>query len=432
MPLRTPLVATGMSAHSLSLLREQGSRFGLVPMQGGGAAAPVALREKDTLIEAGGSLAVSLISGDFDLSGIGTVTHVEGNRVYGWGHPFMSLGSCDFPLMTGYVHTVYPRQTVSFKMGSPLQSVGVINADVSTCIAGWLGRKPDLVPVRMSVTLGPEEEVRTFNVQVVRQPTLLPVLLVTALTSAVDMEGELPDEMTAELEAKVHVANHEPIVIRDTYSGMTSGRAPQALFTQMGALINLLVHNPFKTVNIDRIECSTRVQPGRRTADIEAVELSSDSYEPGDTVKATVFVRPFKGPPQRVPLSLKLPDDLPEGPYTALVCNEITSAQMSLRDNPTLTSPTTLSQVFEAVRLQTRARRTHLALRVPIGPSGVAVGGQALPQLPPSMVQILGNSRRSGAQMMTRALVSSQATDWVLLGTEHVRFTVTRNKKTSD
>ena len=30
--------------------------------------------------------------------------------------------------------------------------VGVINADVSTCIAGWLGRRPDLLPVRMTLT----------------------------------------------------------------------------------------------------------------------------------------------------------------------------------------------------------------------------------------------------------------------------------------
>ena len=82
------------------------------------------------------------------------MTHIEGDRVYGWGHPFMGLGACEFPLMTGYIHTIYPRQTVSFKMGSPLRTVGVVNADVSTCIAGWLHRKPDMLPVRMTVTLG--------------------------------------------------------------------------------------------------------------------------------------------------------------------------------------------------------------------------------------------------------------------------------------
>ena len=95
----------------------------------------------------GGPLAVAMMTGDFDLSGIGTVTHIEDNRVYGWGHPFLSSGACEFPLLTGFIHTVSPRQTVSFKMGSPLRTVGVINADVSTCVAGWLGRKPDMMPM---------------------------------------------------------------------------------------------------------------------------------------------------------------------------------------------------------------------------------------------------------------------------------------------
>src|SRR4249920_2327970 len=122
-------------------------------------------------------MAVALIRGDFDLSGLGTVTHIEGDRVYGWGHPFFGIGNCEFPLMTGYIHTIYPRQTVSFKMGSPLRAVGVINSDVSTCIAGWLGKKPDLLPVRMSVALGAKEEPKVFNVQVARHRSLLSTLV---------------------------------------------------------------------------------------------------------------------------------------------------------------------------------------------------------------------------------------------------------------
>src|SRR5262249_54893522 len=106
-PLQTPVMATGVSARSLAWLRERGAEHGLVPVQGGGATSRVAEEHQAVPLEAGGPLAISLIQGDFDLSGIGTVTHIEGQRVYGWGHPFLSLGSCDFPLMTGYIHTVY-------------------------------------------------------------------------------------------------------------------------------------------------------------------------------------------------------------------------------------------------------------------------------------------------------------------------------------
>ena len=86
-PLRTPLAATGFTAHSLTLLRDRCRATGLVPMMAGGAGESVATQEKNTPLEPGGPLAVALIMGDFDLSGIGTVTHIEGQRVYGWGHP---------------------------------------------------------------------------------------------------------------------------------------------------------------------------------------------------------------------------------------------------------------------------------------------------------------------------------------------------------
>ena len=140
------------------------------------------------------------------------------------------------------------------------------------------------------------------------------------------------------------------------------------------------------------------MRPGRRTAEIESVELASDTYEPGETVKATVFLRPYKGAGQRVAVSLKLPSDLPEGRYVATLGDDLLNARLALRENPTLSNPSTLEQVFETVRLQTSVRRTNLVLRVPVPQAGVALNGKLLPDLPASMVQILGNSRRTGAR----------------------------------
>jgi SpoIVB peptidase S55 len=39
--------------------------------------------------------------GDFDLSGIGTVTHMEGSCVYGWSHPYGGLGGLAAPAHDG-------------------------------------------------------------------------------------------------------------------------------------------------------------------------------------------------------------------------------------------------------------------------------------------------------------------------------------------
>jgi hypothetical protein len=131
----------------------------------------------------------------------------------------------------------------------------------------------------------------------------------------------------------------------------------------------------------------------------------------------------------RVPVQLKIPGDLPEGRYSALVCDDLVNARASLRDNPILNNPQNLDQVFESLQVQTAVKRTSLVVRLPLTSAGVALNGKALPNLPPSMVQILGNGRRSGAQAMSSALVSRQDTQWVIHGSETLRFTVAKNKK---
>jgi hypothetical protein len=430
-PLRTPLAATGFSPRSLGLLRDQLRSTGMVPVQGGAVTGKVAEETRNLRLEPGGALSVALVTGDFDLSGIGTVTHIEGKRVYGWGHPFFGLGACEFPLMTGYVHAIYPRQSISFKMGSPVKTVGVINADVSTCIAGWLDRQPDMLPLRMTVGREPGVPPKTFNVKLVRQRSLLAPLVFTSLANSIDMEGELPEELTANLKARIEVEGHPPVVIHDTFSGssFSGGRAPQALYSQISSVVNLLTYNTYRQVRIKKIECTTQIHPGRRTADVEAIELDSETYSPGETLKATVFVRPYKGLRQRVPVALRLPADLPEGGYTATVSDDLANVRAELRDNPNLSSPQSLDQVFQALKVQTSAKRTNLVVRVPVNAAGVALNGKSLPNLPPSMVQILSTTRRTGAQTMGGALVSRQATDWVVQGTESVRFQVSKNKR---
>ncbi|MEI7683622.1 MAG: SpoIVB peptidase S55 domain-containing protein [Planctomycetota bacterium] len=430
-PLRTPVCASGFSRNSLELLQGTFGRNGLVPMQGGGAGNHLTDEERNAIIEPGAGLAVAMVTGDFDMSGIGTVTHVEGKRVYGWGHPFMSLGKCEFPLMTGYTHAIMPRVSISFKMGTPLKNVGVVNADVSTCIAGWLDRPADLLPV--STTVKGSGAPRTYNVQIVRQKQMLPGLLSAVLTNSVDTEGDLPEEMTARLRIRFEIEGREPIVLDDVHSGsnLTGARGPQALYSQATLITQLLTNNNVGKIRVEKITAETEIQPGRRTAEIDSVEPESEVYAPGDLVKASVYVRPFKSSRQRVEVAVKLPADLPDGSYTAFIGEGLNNARQDLRDNPQLNISNTVDNLLQAVKIVASARRSTLVMRVATTDVGVAIGDQALPDLPPSMVQILGAGRRSGAQTIAGSVVGRTETPWALSGADSFRFMVSRNKKLS-
>jgi hypothetical protein len=432
-PLRAPLACSGFSANSLRMLHEQYPELGLTPVQGGTAGAATLEEAKNARIEPGAALSVALIDGDFDMSGIGTVTHVDGKRVYGWGHPFMSLGGCELPLMTGWVHTVYPRQTVSFKMGSPLKAVGTITADVSTGIAGWLDREPDMLPVTMKVRKEPGGTSQVFKVRVARQKQLMSGLVYAALTNSIDMEGDLPEEMTASFTCRIEIEGKEPIVIKDAFAGsnFSGTRAPGSLYGPVASIVSQLLNHPFKPVRITRIECETEVRPGRDAADVEGVELAADTYAPGDTLRATVFLRPYRGKITRMPLTLKIPSDLPDGSYTLQITDEASSARLDLRGRTDLTGTQSEDGLLEALRMLAAGKRTTLVARLALPAGGVAIDGKALADLPPSVVQILGQTRRVPVAPMTNAVVGREPTPWTIFGGEAVRFTVSRAKRTS-
>ena len=93
-------------------------------------------------------------------------------------------------------------------------------------------------------------------------------------------QGQLLAELTApEMQARIEVEGHEPVVIKDTYSGSSysGGRAPQALYSQISAVVNLLTYNTYLPVRINRIDCETSILPGRRTR-IDGASRRSSAY----------------------------------------------------------------------------------------------------------------------------------------------------------
>ena len=428
-PIGTPLAATGFTPRALALLGDKLGPLGLSPAAGGGAAEDVRILQANTHLTPGSPLSIAMVTGDFDLSGIGTVTHVEGDRVYGFGHPMFSLGPCEFPMMTGHIHTVYPRTSVSMKMGSPLKTVGVLDTDVSTAVAGRVGPSPDMLPMAIKVKVGRFSEPKTYHVNVVREPNLLPMLIMTVMTNAIDTEGNLPDELTAKVAITMKLKDRGEITIRDTLSGprYSGPMGPAAIFNPVANLVNLLVRNPMSPVRIETIDCEVDISSGRAFAEVESARLITDRIEPGGTLQAKVTVKPYKGERETIALDLAIPADLPEGQYEALICDSNNSLRRRFRNEPHLMEPRDLDGILRAVRLQVEPKRTALYLHVSLPDRGLAIQGQPLPNLPGSVRAAFANSRQSVLSPVRADLMAATETRWVVEGAQVIRFTVVKN-----
>src|SRR6187397_3677123 len=100
-------------------------------------------------LKPGDAVGVMLVGGDLQLGATGTVTYIDDDRVYAFGHPMYNLGPTEFPMTRAYVYTVLPSLFSSTKLSTTSEVIGTLLQDRATTIAGKLGPGPALIPVTL-------------------------------------------------------------------------------------------------------------------------------------------------------------------------------------------------------------------------------------------------------------------------------------------
>ncbi len=168
-PLAMPLAVAGLSAPVAAGFRRIAARahrrLSTAPF------APITSAFPPQEIRPGASLAVGMASGDVTAGAVGTVTYVDGAKVWGFGHPFDAVGRRDLLLKDAYVYTVIGNpvgiaDAVSQKLAAPGHDLGTITDDGPNGVAGRLGALPPRIPVRVDARDADTGERQSVDVQV--------------------------------------------------------------------------------------------------------------------------------------------------------------------------------------------------------------------------------------------------------------------------
>ena len=231
----------------------------------------------------------------------------------------------------------------------------------------------------------------------IREPTLLPSLIMAVLTSAIDTEGNLPEELTAQPER--HASSSRGMIrsrCADTFSGprYTGPMGAAALFSPLASIVNILVRNPMAPVRIESIDCDVEIEPGRKVASIESVRLLSDTIEPGQDLKAFVTLKPFKGEREVVEIVLPIPADFPEGPARGGL---LRPGRQHPPPVPQRAAPGRAARPASASCGRSGCRPSPSGPRSsrtsPAPERGLAVQGQELPNLPGSVRAVFASKK---------------------------------------
>ena len=310
--MSTPVMVSGFSANALAMLQDKLKPFDLVPYEVGDAPSDVVFAP----IEPGSAVGVELVRGDVSVGALGTVTYVEGNKVLAFGHPFLKKGNIGYFMTNAYIFSTVNGLENSFKVGTTGEPVGLINQDRGAGIAGYLGRYPTIIPMRIIVKDNDTGKVQDAAVQVVKDEQLSAVLSATTMFNVIDKAIDRVGPGTAKVSFEITGRNMPVETIRREnmfYSPASVGEATVGEFLEA---MSMLTGNQYNPVDIMDVKVNVSVSEERRTATIIEANTNTPSAKPGDTINVGVKIKPFRGEPIAAVVPFTIPKGQPAGPLT--------------------------------------------------------------------------------------------------------------------
>jgi hypothetical protein len=388
-PIATPLVMGGFEPDFGAMLSAAFQDQGFIPTGGAGPARPGEMPFEGPL-KPGDALGVTFVSGDLLLGGTGTVTHIDGDMVYGFGHPMYNLGPTEFPMTRAYVYTVLPSLFSSTKLSTTNDVIGTLLQDRATTIAGRLGPGPALIPV--TLTLEAERgSSRTFNFGVVKDQLFTPLMSYSALVNTLLSYERQFGTATFELSGKATLKNHGVVTFDNLFSGGDSPAISAA--SAVIAPITTLMNNDDEIVEIERLDLTMKTAEEPRTATLQRVWIDDPRPRAGHTVPLKVHLRTYRGEDVLRSVPIEIPATA-RGTLSVTVADGLRLGQAEQRETRS-TQPRTVEQL---VRTLNRGRKNNtLYVKLLSGDAGAVVNGELLSSLPPSVLAVLEADRSGGS-----------------------------------
>ncbi|HUO10927.1 MAG TPA: SpoIVB peptidase S55 domain-containing protein [Phycisphaerae bacterium] len=403
-PLVSPLMVGGGSASTVGMLREELRGTGLMAMESGsggasgeaGALHPLGgiglLKPGEIQLEPGSAIAVPLVSGDMDLSAIGTVTEVREGKVYAFGHSFLGEGGTRLPIATSYIYTIMPNVSQSFKMGTSMGTDGTLVTDEQTGIVGLRGKGPATVPIVFHVKNSDGLLDKVYHYQLAPHPRLTPEMLGAILNETLVAQRTLPQQFTARItgDFKFEGKGGETEIAMNNL-GASAGFNPMETLLPVAVLVD----NPFENLHLKGVTLEASIENEDRSGTIQSVNMDRLTAAPGDEVTALVEVAFFRKGTKRVPIRVRIPAGTPDGDYPLGVGSSSFAMMQEVGYAPQHFDPQDIDGLTSAVKniLGYKTDRLYATLQMNI--SGTAVGGRELKDLPASRIAMYATDART-------------------------------------
>jgi hypothetical protein len=373
-PVETPFMLSGLTEHAVAALAPLLRPLGLEPLQAGGSQGHPAADAPEHFVD-GGSLGVQMVRGDVSAFGFGTVTHVEGTRLCGFGHPMMSAGDTALPAAIARVMWIYASEQHSFKVGESARMLGTLVNDRQSAVVVDETRHAPMFPLHIDVHGVVGAPKTSWSVEIGEEKFMSAGLSAAVIASAIEATAGDRRDITWSMRSRLTIHGHAPIELDDF--GVAIGGMPETGDWLSSRIIRTLgdaLNNPWDNVHVDGVQATLDVRYERDIWRLRGVDLLDPIVDAGEKARVVLHLRPFAGPELTRTAEIALPAELAgrDVEIEVLPGYEVV---------PDVAPPENLDQILANATRQTLQPKS-VVLQIKMPTQGVAFAGHVSPRLP--------------------------------------------------
>jgi hypothetical protein len=385
--IATPVSFSGFTSATLDHFGAQLREMGMDPRQGvSGGGNPADRMGDPKSIVPGSMISAQLLSGDYSISADGTVTCIDGDHIYAFGHRFLDAGPSDIPFARAEVLALLPNVSSSFKISAAREWMGTLTDDRSTAVSGVVGRRAAMAPVDIRVGKN------SYHMQVIQDRVMTPLVTQMALFSAIDATERAQGGSTFSVRGHLDFEGGS-VSIDNVYSGDVAVPALAAL--GVGTSLSYAMASGFDEFKLKGVTIEVGVVD--RKSQVQIADIAAPrSVRPGEDVELIVTLAGENGVESQRKVLYRVPVGAPLGPINFTAADAASTNMMEFGASIGLQyhSPGQVLGFLNGLRTNTKAY-----IRVWRNDVAYTVDGRDLPSPPPSVAMILNRAQTQAANL---------------------------------
>lgn len=399
-PIAMPFVFGGISPNVLTKISPTLEQLGFIVTQGGTFSSNQ-LQSNDSL-KPGDAVSGVIISGDYSISATGTVTYCDGNKILAFGHSFFNSGPINMPMATAKILTTMSNLMQSRKFSSTGKIIGNIRQDRISGIMGVIGEQSPMFPVDVEY-ISPFNTKKNYHYMVANDQTLssiVPVFLWVTLLSTIESARFSNGDYSIKLDGRFMLKDHPDVALENFYTSAKFSDPPGSGKDILAAAYDVvmtfmpLIVNDYKYPNIEKIELTFHAIPGKKSVRIQNVWYDKTEIKPGDNLSLNIKLRAYQGNTMNIKKVISIPQNIVSKRLIISVgsADYITSWEKNIAAGKF--RPQNFNELIQL--LNNRRKNNILYIQIKILDKGAFISGKELPNLPPTILNILKTKKTSG------------------------------------